>query len=577
MVKGLVLTLALSFLVSFVGYGPAAAIETTPTVPKKPTSPLLLTEFRVDSANLSYIQLYNNGSDAVYVADWELVNRYKQGGSYAYALPEGYMAPGTYVVVAAPDVVTGEFVEELVGGEDIEATDSFWLESRAGAFEPEPVPIATAKDGSRYHRYVSTAGNYTGTQTFREIWSVSGAAANPNAVLPPLNADPLLEIRESFPLAPIEILANPRQCAPTEQDAACGDYVKFYNDTGEPVDFAGVRLRMGFLGQSATASNAIPLGGVLQPGEFALFNTNANGAPLNLTNSGGFVWLEYVYGVQLYENTVVEYADAASHKGRSWAVDGDGNWRWAMPQPAGANNFALPLAELAACAEGQYRHPETNRCRKIETSNEPKPCAADQERNPETGRCRKIQIAAALTPRRPDQYRHPETNRCRKLETNAGPTPCRADQYRNPDTGRCRKIETPNTPKPCNPDQFRNPETGRCKKLASATAPKPCRADQFRNPETGRCKKIATPTELKPCAPGQERNPDTNRCRKIQKDLSDPGFSVESVETAADTVASWWALGGVGSLAVGYAGWEWRSEMARWLRRVREFFAAKGS
>ncbi len=48
--------------------------------------------------------------------------------------------------------------------------------------------------------------------------------------------------------------------------------------------------------------------------------------------------------------------------------------------------------ELAACPEGKYRNPLTNRCKSYATtaSAELKPCAEGYERNPATGRCRKI-------------------------------------------------------------------------------------------------------------------------------------------------------------------------------------------
>lgn len=50
---------------------------------------------------------------------------------------------------------------------------------------------------------------------------------------------------------------------------------------------------------------------------------------------------------------------------------------------------------LAACAEGYYRNPLTNRCKKAEAlaaNAEVKPCAEGYERNPATNRCRKIVI-----------------------------------------------------------------------------------------------------------------------------------------------------------------------------------------
>lgn len=525
------------FILSIFVSVPAFAIDSVPTQTPKPSSPLLLTEFRVDNAMISYIQLYNNGDEAYDLSNWELVSSYADGGEYRYSFPNGYIAPGRYVVVSGSGFVNGDNIMELASGEEVTPTDEFHLISLGDKFAPEPVPIATASPGVRYHRYLSSAGNYTGTRTFSALKDQTQA----------INADPLEEVRESFPLAPIEILANPKQCAPDDTSADCYDYVKFYNYTDTRVEFDNVRLRVGYAGQSASSSNSIVLRGHVDPGEYITFSS-ADGSFINLTNSGAFVWLEYVHGVVLYKNTVVEYPDASNKKGQSWAIADSGEWQWAVPQPFGHNIFA---DQLPACSEGYYLNESTQRCRKITEPDTPKPCAAGYERNAQTGRCRKIQV-----------------------ET--GPTPCAAGYYRHPETNRCRKIEVDDGLAPCRPDQYRSPETGRCRKILLAEEPKPCAPDQYRNPETGRCKKIASEEKLKPCAPGQERNPETNRCRKIQKDISNPGFKVEDIEASADAVASWWALGGVGSLAVGYAGWEWRTEMLRWLRRIFEFFVSRG-
>ncbi|NLA43099.1 hypothetical protein GX865_03020 [Candidatus Saccharibacteria bacterium] len=147
---------------------PASALETTPTVDLKPTSPLLLTEFRTDNSMISYIQLFNNGSEAQYVADWELVAEYEDG-RFSYSLPEGYIVPGKYLVVSLPNVVVGEDVEELIGVEELKRSDQFRLVSKHSKYEPENIPIATSVSGARYHRYKSTAGNHTGTRTFSII------------------------------------------------------------------------------------------------------------------------------------------------------------------------------------------------------------------------------------------------------------------------------------------------------------------------------------------------------------------------------------------------------------------------
>ncbi|HET8884693.1 MAG TPA: hypothetical protein VFM68_04455, partial [Candidatus Saccharimonadales bacterium] len=78
---------------------------------------------------------------------------------------------------------------------------------------------------------------------------------------------------------------------------------------------------------------------------------------------------------------------------------------------------------LTACKIGQYRHPETNRCRNtISTSGSLKPCKANQYRSAETNRCRNVATAAStLKPCNDNQYRSAETNRCRKIVATSVP------------------------------------------------------------------------------------------------------------------------------------------------------------
>lgn len=510
------------FALSFLLGEQANAVEVVPSPPPPlASSALLVTEFRTSNNLIDYIQLYNNSSDAVFLPDWKLVNTYGDGrGVFEVALPEAYLPPGRYIVLSADSAMTGPLVYPLGSVEEFTAQDSFSLVSVTRRFAPEPVPIATSEQGMRYHRYKSSAGNYTATRTFSKLSSQSS----------PLLSDELYTPRMDFPLVPVEILPNARNCSPRELDTACGDYVKFYNHTEEIVDFTGVRLRIGYQGQNISETNAIALGGSIQPGEYAVFSALPSGAKLSLANSGAFVWLEDSYGVVRYENTVIEYPDASSKKGRSWAVNSEGNWDWATPHPMGPNIHDEP-----------------------EPPKEPP-------------------LARELVPCQPDQFRNPETNRCNKIAAPAVAAACTIDQERNPETGRCRKLASQDGPKPCAADQERNPDTGRCRKItSSASSLTPCKPGQERNLETNRCRSVQqAAASLKPCAPGQERNPQTNRCRAIKSTPIQSDFTVEAVKSSRDTIASWWALGGVGSLALGYAGWEWRTELLRSARRVRE-------
>jgi hypothetical protein len=165
-----------------------------------------------------------------------------------------------------------------------------------------------------------------------------------------------------------------------------------------------------------------------------------------------------------------------------------------------------------------------------------------------------------------------------------GPNPadvssvCPAGKYRNPLTNRCRNIETDaSVLAACDADQYRNPDTGRCRKVAVAATQTPCKEGQYRSEETNRCRNIVTASaELAPCKAGQERNPDTNRCRNAAaKSVPDAAFAVEPMKQGAKAFVGWWALGGVGTLALGYAGWEWRQEVVGGLRRFKGFSLRK--
>lgn len=155
--------------------------------------------------------------------------------------------------------------------------------------------------------------------------------------------------------------------------------------------------------------------------------------------------------------------------------------------------------------------------------------------------------------------------------------PCAANQYRHPETNRCRLLSTSDTTlTPCKEGQFRSEETNRCRSIASAANASltPCDPDEVRNPETNRCRKATTTSnELTPCKPGQERNPETNRCRNASSaSMNEAAFAAEPVPTDNTAFVGWWLLGGVGALAVGRIGWEWRSEIVAFFRRIGAFF-----
>lgn len=154
-------------------------------------------------------------------------------------------------------------------------------------------------------------------------------------------------------------------------------------------------------------------------------------------------------------------------------------------------------------------------------------------------------------------------------EVVTGLKPCPVGQLRNPETNRCRLIVTAGSSlTPCRDGQYRSEETNRCRSIAGDSSLTSCGPGQQRNPATNRCRSTDT-NELVPCADNQVRNPDTNRCRNVLgASIPSAGFAAVPVADTAQASLWWWALGGLGLIALAYAGWEWRVEIAGLLRRM---------
>ena len=326
----------------------------------------------------------------------------------------------------------------------------------------------------------------------------------------------------------LEVLPHPHTC-----DAApdnCQKYVKIKNTGDQPIDFAAYRLRSGTPGSNSTVRNTSSLAGVIASGQVLTIRAQANGAELAILRNGT-LWFEDQHGLVSFSPRIDAYngAGQAAHQGKSWAYNSQtGAWQWTTPSPDRADNI---IADTPASPQ-QPSQPSG------------KPCPAGQERNPATNRCRKINNGEKQSKHTADSAKSARTtSRAQKL------TICKPGQERNPATGRCRTVSAAG------------------QQLAA------CKAGQYRNPATGRCKKLgaANSRQLTPCKPGWERNPSTNRCRKsTSKNSKAPaaGYAVEPGSNNGQTEIIWWMIGGVAIVAVGYAGWEWRSEIGQWLRRM---------
>jgi hypothetical protein len=155
------------------------------------------------------------------------------------------------------------------------------------------------------------------------------------------------------------------------------------------------------------------------------------------------------------------------------------------------------------------------------------------------------------------------------VDTSDAGLACPAGKYRNPLTNRCRTIATDaSILTACDADQYRNPETGRCRKISAAEVT-PCKDSQYRSEETNRCRNISLASNQKPCKDNQYRSEETNRCRNLSaSSVPDAAFAVQQVKDTGMAFVGWWALGGVGLVAAGYAAWEWRRELTNLWRNA---------
>lgn len=292
-------------------------------------------------------------------------------------------------------------------------------------------------------------------------------------------------------------------------------FVELYNASSDPVDIEGCLLQTN---RSETTSYRFA-DTTLQPDEYSEVYIKTTGLMLTKTTSGTVYFLSSDANSEV---SVVEYHDLDADT--SWSYMENDEWRQTYDMTPGSTNV---WQEFLACGTGY-------------------------ERSQETGRCRQIVVDEPLTDCGAGKYRSEETGRCRMNETTAGLVPCRADQYRSDDTNRCRNIS-----------------------LAGSTL-KPCRADQYRSEETNRCRAIVSAaSSLVPCRDDQYRSEETNRCRTIvSSTIPEAAFAVEPIADTASAFVGWWALGGVGAFAIGYAGWEWRREVTNGIRKLGAFFVS---
>ena len=234
-------------------------------------------------------------------------------------------------------------------------------------------------------------------------------------------------------------------------------FVELVNVSNTTMTTAGCKL------ETSSNNSQEVLGDIeLKPGE--LWAVKVSHTKLKLPKMKGKVYVLDEAGAEI---DATEYDKMP--KGASWSLL-DGEW---VQTFAVTENAANVFKEYADCQNG-YERSALGKCVKI-----PAPST----------------VSDVLAQCPAGQYRHPETRRCRKIEAAKTVTPCKEGYYRSEETGRCRSIASvaAKTLKPCPDGQFRNPATGRCKKIAAADdILKDCPEGFERNPATRRCRKIKT-------------------------------------------------------------------------------------
>lgn len=523
---------------------PLAAQVASPQAVKQvlppPKGPVYISMFDIHpERGFSFIEVWNTSSDYQKLDNTVLDLEYSSAAtlqSYVCTVPlSGYIAPKTYLTLAAPEKVSGE-QNVLSMGNCPNAGGKLVDISLSLRDAAQPVPdeklLVPAPDAAQ--RYVRKATSKTGV--LETDFTKKPAATSTD--LPRTSA--LYHPPTTMPLRITEVFMNPRLCASGDIDLTCRSYVKLVNDSDVPVDASLYRLRSGKPGATSSVYNTSAIAGVVPANGFLVINQTADGKKLGMNSEEGATWFEDRLGFVTYANgdTPYEKAELVANRQRAWAYDAsDATWKWATPSPTTKETlFYVPgmgggevtaeanESELKPCAANQYRSEETNRCRLIATS------------------------ASASAPCKEGQYRSEETNRCRSIASAAKSlTPCKEGQYRSEETNRCRSIAA-----------------------TAASVLKPCADDQFRSPTTNRCKKIASTEDgLKPCKAGQERNPSTNRCRNILASTpSDAAFKVRPIEASPVSMMKWWALGAVLAGGAGYAAWQFRHEITGAVRKI---------
>ena len=446
-----------------------AAVETqkTPDAHWQQAPALEISAYKNEAgrSNLEVVEVFNGGKTMIDVTKWRLM---LCDAMCAYAVKSdsivlgkdapagGQLEPSRHAIISIGEQlgVVGASYETSWG--DIPnfsvvksirlVPDAITTSTASYAYKDYKSQVLSSP--SLWRRTASSTPNYSGTPFYETKLVNDDSSVNlydDGLYVPVSEIDDALEIVEIYPYA--------RDCTPKERqvDASCRDFVKIYNSSDNTINLSDYAFRSDSSYDYRTDSNTYLFGeseSILPHGYF-LVNRNGADEGLNLTNDGGYVWLEPRWGGKAA--AITQYASAGTTKqGFSWLHIGPSQWDWTTtPAVGGASEYTPITSVIADCPAGKYRSAETGRCRNLEDAlSVVVACEEGQERNPLTNRCRKINSSlSSLAPCGEGQERNPLTNRCRSIANAVAELlPCDEGYERNPETNRCRKVSTTSIP-----------------------------------------------------------------------------------------------------------------------------------
>lgn len=416
-----------------------------------------------NGANVQYVEVFNDSDDTpLDLHNWAITGLFT---STSLTQRIALTLQPTHVGLLVPK---GHAVIQVATPVQNASFTGTWNSALPAAATLTSLEVTGAAAGYKVDSYVlKTTTNAAKATVFDDFWvraqisgeSYTSTLSSFTATTPiQVYDDGLYETPETFPGAIVEIYPESSDCAPTDTSVLCGDYIKIHVDKN--ADYSQFVLRTDSNSSSRTTSNTFYLADYpVSADGFITITLDQTGKKLSITNSGGYVWVEDVYGLTTYAETMTRYASAGTdEQGWSWIPTDGSNGQWSTtPEPAKANLITAPVEAVTVCPEGKYLNPDTGRCRSIEEAvNALAACPEGQERNPATNRCRAKVTAStsSLTPCAEGQERNPATNRCRSLVSAVAELiPCDEGYERNPATNRCRKVAGVTTTAAVGPQQ----------------------------------------------------------------------------------------------------------------------------